>query len=204
MEILVFDGAMGTMLQERGLAPGQNPESLNLSAPEIEMCIRDRNTDEIAIVTDSNSNVIVWDWENNTTKKYITGKNLKEPEGWVSITRVNFVRNTNSLIIEYLCETGISIIIWDIQGDRYCEVVTVEGEGAVLDAGQKGILYEEKLEKSKIHLLHFYNFQTGEDKILDEFEGVYTIGCLLRDEKHILVNKWDLERKTNAIEKLSI
>ena len=35
MEILVFDGAMGTMLQERGLAPGQNPESLNLSAPEI-------------------------------------------------------------------------------------------------------------------------------------------------------------------------
>ena len=35
MEIAVFDGAMGTMLQERGLAPGQNPEALNLSAPEI-------------------------------------------------------------------------------------------------------------------------------------------------------------------------
>lgn len=35
MEILVFDGAMGTMLQERGLAAGQNPESLNLTAPEI-------------------------------------------------------------------------------------------------------------------------------------------------------------------------
>ena len=34
MEILVFDGAMGTMLQERGLAPGQNPASLNLSGPE--------------------------------------------------------------------------------------------------------------------------------------------------------------------------
>jgi 5-methyltetrahydrofolate--homocysteine methyltransferase len=32
-EILLFDGAMGTMLQERGLAPGAPPESLNLSQP---------------------------------------------------------------------------------------------------------------------------------------------------------------------------
>lgn len=35
MEILVFDGAMGTLLQERGLKAGQSPEELNLLAPEI-------------------------------------------------------------------------------------------------------------------------------------------------------------------------
>lgn len=35
MEIFVFDGAMGTMLQERGLKAGQSPEELNLLAPEI-------------------------------------------------------------------------------------------------------------------------------------------------------------------------
>lgn len=33
-EILLGDGAWGTMLMERGLAPGQPPESLNLACPE--------------------------------------------------------------------------------------------------------------------------------------------------------------------------
>jgi 5-methyltetrahydrofolate--homocysteine methyltransferase len=33
--VLVLDGAMGTMLQERGLKAGQSPEELNLTMPEI-------------------------------------------------------------------------------------------------------------------------------------------------------------------------
>ncbi|KAF0217286.1 MAG: 5-methyltetrahydrofolate--homocysteine [Geobacteraceae bacterium] len=33
--VLVLDGAMGTMLQERGLKPGQSPEELNLTMPEV-------------------------------------------------------------------------------------------------------------------------------------------------------------------------
>jgi len=33
--VLILDGAMGTMLQERGLAPGASPEEMNLSAPDI-------------------------------------------------------------------------------------------------------------------------------------------------------------------------
>ena len=33
--VLVLDGAMGTMLQERGLAPGGCPEEMNLVAPEV-------------------------------------------------------------------------------------------------------------------------------------------------------------------------
>jgi len=33
--VLILDGAMGTMLQERGLKAGQSPEELNLTAPEI-------------------------------------------------------------------------------------------------------------------------------------------------------------------------
>ncbi len=33
--VLILDGAMGTMLQERGLKPGQSPEELNLVAPEL-------------------------------------------------------------------------------------------------------------------------------------------------------------------------
>ena len=33
--VLILDGAMGTMLQERGLAPGASPEEMNLNAAEI-------------------------------------------------------------------------------------------------------------------------------------------------------------------------
>lgn len=33
--ILVLDGAKGTMLQERGLKPGQSPEEMNLAAPDV-------------------------------------------------------------------------------------------------------------------------------------------------------------------------
>ncbi|GFE56454.1 homocysteine S-methyltransferase family protein [Geobacter sp. AOG1] len=33
--VLVLDGAMGTMLQERGLKPGQSPEELNLTMPDV-------------------------------------------------------------------------------------------------------------------------------------------------------------------------
>ncbi|HKJ05782.1 MAG TPA: homocysteine S-methyltransferase family protein [Geopsychrobacteraceae bacterium] len=34
-QILILDGAMGTMLQERGLQPGASPEAMNLDAPEV-------------------------------------------------------------------------------------------------------------------------------------------------------------------------
>jgi 5-methyltetrahydrofolate--homocysteine methyltransferase len=34
-QILILDGAMGTMLQERGLKPGASPEAMNLDAPEV-------------------------------------------------------------------------------------------------------------------------------------------------------------------------
>jgi 5-methyltetrahydrofolate--homocysteine methyltransferase len=34
-KVLVLDGAMGTMLQERGLKPGQSPEELNLTLSEV-------------------------------------------------------------------------------------------------------------------------------------------------------------------------
>ena len=34
-ELLLFDGGMGTLLQERGLAPGELPETWNISRPEV-------------------------------------------------------------------------------------------------------------------------------------------------------------------------
>ena len=34
-DFLIFDGAMGTMLQRNGLAPGELPEQFNLTAPDV-------------------------------------------------------------------------------------------------------------------------------------------------------------------------
>jgi 5-methyltetrahydrofolate--homocysteine methyltransferase len=34
-QVFILDGAMGTMLQERGLKPGQSPEELNLTMPQV-------------------------------------------------------------------------------------------------------------------------------------------------------------------------
>ena len=34
-ELLYFDGGMGTLLQERGLAPGELPETWNVEHPEV-------------------------------------------------------------------------------------------------------------------------------------------------------------------------
>jgi len=34
-QVLILDGAMGTMLQARGLKPGQSPEELNLTMPDV-------------------------------------------------------------------------------------------------------------------------------------------------------------------------
>ena len=34
-QVLILDGAMGTLLQERGLKPGQSPEELNLTMPDV-------------------------------------------------------------------------------------------------------------------------------------------------------------------------
>ena len=34
-ELLFFDGGMGTLLQERGLAPGELPETWNIARPQV-------------------------------------------------------------------------------------------------------------------------------------------------------------------------
>ena len=38
-EFLILDGAMGTVLQQRGLPPGGAPELLNLTDPELLMSV---------------------------------------------------------------------------------------------------------------------------------------------------------------------
>ncbi len=53
--VLILDGAMGTMLQERGLQPGGCPEAMNLTAPEVVVGIHREYVDAGADVIVTNS-----------------------------------------------------------------------------------------------------------------------------------------------------
>ena len=53
--VLVLDGAMGTMLQERGLKPGQSPEELNLTMPEVVAAVHQEYVDAGADIIVTNT-----------------------------------------------------------------------------------------------------------------------------------------------------
>ncbi|HAJ93920.1 MAG TPA: homocysteine methyltransferase [Synergistaceae bacterium] len=54
-ETIIFDGAMGTMLQKRGLKRGEIPELLNLTAPEIIRSVHDEYFDAGCDVVSANT-----------------------------------------------------------------------------------------------------------------------------------------------------
>src|SRR5512140_3685942 len=53
--VLVLDGAMGTMLQERGLKAGQSPEELNLTMPEVVAAVHQEYVDAGADIIVTNT-----------------------------------------------------------------------------------------------------------------------------------------------------
>ena len=53
--LVIFDGAMGTMLQKRGLKVGEIPESLNFTHPEIIKSIHAEYIDSGCHVITSNT-----------------------------------------------------------------------------------------------------------------------------------------------------
>lgn len=53
--VLVLDGAMGTMLQERGLKPGQSPEEMNLTMPDVVAAVHQEYLDAGADILVTNS-----------------------------------------------------------------------------------------------------------------------------------------------------
>ncbi|MGL5616402.1 MAG: homocysteine S-methyltransferase family protein [Sarcina sp.] len=54
-ELLVFDGAMGTMLQKRGLKLGENPEIFNIKNPEVILEIHKKYIEAGAMVVTTNT-----------------------------------------------------------------------------------------------------------------------------------------------------
>lgn len=53
--VLILDGAMGTMLQERGLKAGQSPEEMNLTMPEVVAAVHQEYLDAGADIIVTNS-----------------------------------------------------------------------------------------------------------------------------------------------------
>ena len=54
-KFLLFDGAMGTMLQQRGLKPGDNPEIFNIEKPDIILDIHKSYIDAGADIITTNT-----------------------------------------------------------------------------------------------------------------------------------------------------
>ncbi|CZQ90008.1 homocysteine s-methyltransferase [Trichococcus palustris] len=70
--LILFDGAMGTMLQNYGMKPGQNPEALNLEDPELIARIHKEYVEAGAQLLTSNT------FGANAYKLYETGYSVKE------------------------------------------------------------------------------------------------------------------------------
>ncbi len=81
--ILIFDGAMGTMLQERGLKIGELPEIINMESPEIVIDIHKSYIESGANIITTNTfgaNEIKLESSNYTVEEIIDGavKNVKK------------------------------------------------------------------------------------------------------------------------------
>lgn len=159
----------------------------------------------IAIVGDNNSSVSLWDLENNSSQKFRTGAELAAPEKWVEISGIQFVKGTDVVLINYLCERGNSITIWDTQNDRFYEGLAAEGEIMVLDASGEQILYtRDDADGDKKRSLHVYYFATGEDRLLERSDVFYTAGCILNSGQELMVNKWDRTKRLNTLTKIGV
>lgn len=70
--MILFDGAMGTMLQNYGMKPGQNPEALNLENPDLITRIHEEYVEAGAQILTSNT------FGANAYKLHETGYSVKE------------------------------------------------------------------------------------------------------------------------------
>lgn len=83
-EILVADGAMGTMLLEKGLQPGECPESLNLTKPEI--------LEEIALLYFNAGATIIQTNTFGASPMKLSGYGLEEKTEEINRSAVRIVR----------------------------------------------------------------------------------------------------------------
>lgn len=148
---------------------------------------------QIAITFADNSAVALWDWQNDSVQKLYIGNELPQVKNWVDIVNLYYSADGRYLFIDFLCENGNCIVIWDCLNNELVDEIYSEQEVNILDISDTQILWARNINKNE-HYLELYNWQTHERAEVDNSTAYYTAGCFMSstdDEMHIVVNKFD-------------
>ncbi len=143
--VLVLDGAMGTLLQERGLAPGQSPEELNLTLPDVVGGVHRDYVDAGADIIVTNS------FGGNRIKLSHYGLEQKVRE--INFRSVEIARKAagdNAYVVGSIGPTGLFVEpVGDTAFDTMVDVFR-EQAAALIEAGADAISFETFLDIKEI------------------------------------------------------
>lgn len=143
------------------------------------------------------ADLAVWNVKTGDTFVYDVSGNKHTPEDWVDITRACVIGDGSVLLIDYLCETDVTFVFWDMAENRLLDQIEGMEEAAILDISGDRVLYEAVPEEGP-YTLNCYDCSTKENTVLDRYEGFYTAGCFCEGDG-VLVFRYDIKTKTGEL-----
>lgn len=143
--ILILDGAMGTMLQERGLKPGQSPEEMNMTMPEVVAGVHQAYLDAGADILVTNS----FGGSREKLSHYGLEGRLKEINA-ASVQIAKKVAGDKAFVAASIGPTGRFVEpVGDLTFDQMADIFREQAK-ALIDAGANLITLETFLDIKEI------------------------------------------------------
>jgi len=144
----------------------------------------------LAMVTEGGAGAAVWELDTDALSVYDAGRDPNTPDNWVDILRA-WPAGEGFLLVEYLCEMGGALVIWDTVRDAPSGKLEAAGELTLLDLSGDTLLYAAQPEDGGDHTLNTYHCASKEGKELDRSKAPYTAGCLDRRTGQPLVFRYE-------------
>lgn len=136
------------------------------------------DSSRLAMVSTRPMGAAVWDVETDDMFFYDAGQDPNAPASWSDILRAYLVGDNRYLVVDYLCETGMALLIWDVEQDAFSDKLQISDDLTILDISGDAILYDIKPQYAGAHTLDLYHCASKKSEVLDRYEGFYTAGCL--------------------------